>query len=449
MKFSSTLLLILFSFLYSCTDNLADVGANIQPDGDGITIGKGIFNVVTENSALDALTCFTNPDFMLLGEISDNKYGTTKAEVLAELMHPTESSNPNTVVDSAKIILTYSFRGDTVSPIQISAYEMTKRLTNPVYYTNIDANAYCDKSILLGKKIIRIKKNSTGTDTTCINLSKNDAERLFKLKEYYNNHENFMSNFKGIYLTTDFGKSTMLYLHKTTGVEGIANEILIRLYTHYTYKINNDSVQKVYKKIDYVANTEVRQLSRITHPDRSSIVLHADSNYISSPANFYTKVTIPMKTIRDSMELALGSKKRAINRALLKVEVTVPNSSVYPLPIQMVDKMVLMKKDTLNSFLISNKLFPANNFAIVSSVSSSKNATTGLTEYFYSYDLSALITNELKTNKTAEKLEMVLLPVQLMYSIYYAPKLDISAVTIKSGQNKLSPMVIKMIYSGF
>jgi hypothetical protein len=455
MKFPSILLLIFLSLLtFSCTDNLAEIGANIQPGSDDISIGTGIFNVTTKDSLINSIV--SNSSYFLLGNFTDSKYGSTRAEILAQLMHPLEPFNPGTVIDRAEIILTYSFLGDTVSPIRISIYEMNKKTflkDTTTYRTNIDPTEFCDQSILLGQKSIRIKNNTLekGTDTTHINLSKTDAERLFKLKDYYNSDADFLNNFKGIYLKSDFGASTMLYLHKTSKVEGISNEILIRLYTHYNYKLGNDTtIRNVKIQRDYPANMEVKQVNRIQHPDINTFISNNinnnDSNYISSPANIYTKVTIPLKAIRHSMDSVIGSKKRIINKALLKVEVTRPNYGLFTQPL--VGKLLLIKKDSVDYFF-NNKILLANSTsALVSSVTSALNATTNTTEYYYTYDLAKLLTAELKKAST-DKIEMLLVPVQQMYSLYYAPSSELSAVTIKSGKNKTSPMRIKMIYSGF
>jgi Domain of unknown function (DUF4270) len=452
MKLSSSLALfisILISiFITSCTDNLAEIGANIQPSNDNITVGTDTFHVSTTNLYLDSILSSSN--YFLLGNYTDKKFGSTKAEILTQLMHPNIAFDPNSQVDSAKIILTYSIQGDTLSPIRINVYEMNKNTFNfsADYYSNTKPSMYCDRSVLLGQKTIKIKNNtlSKGTDTTQIKLSKQYAQHFFDLQKYYGNHDDFLTNFKGLYLTTDFGASTMLYLHKTSGIDGIANEILIRLYTHYTYKISNDTTTYITKiQRDFPANTEVRQVNCITHPDGNILsTIPSDSNYISSPANLYTKINVPLKRIKTSMNVALGAKKRMINRALLKVEVTNPNTDLFHQPLT--GKLLLIKKDSLDYFFINKKL-PSSTYAMVSANSNAKNATTNLIEYFYTYDLASLITNELKINPNEENIEMVLIPVQQLYSSYYAPAPDISAVTIKSGQNSSSPMRIKMVYS--
>ena len=430
----------------SCTDNLADIGANIQPSNDDITIGTDTFHVSTENMYMDSILSSSN--YFLLGNYTDKKFGSTKAEILAQLRDPEEQFAPNTEVDSAKIILTYSIQGDTLSPIQINVYEMKKSTFSFTgdYYSNAKPTTYCDNSVLLGQKTIKIKNNtlSKGTDTTHIKLSKAYTNHFFDLKKYYGSHDEFLYNFKGLYLTTNFGSSTMLYLHKASGIEGISNEILIRLYTHYTYN-NGKDIVKIHR--DFPANSEVRQVNSITHPDGNILnTIPKDSNYISSPSNLYTKINIPLSRIKKSMDSALGNKKRIINRALLKVEVTNPNYDLFHQPLTA--KLLLIKKDSLNYFFINKKPL-SNTYALVSANTNAKNASTNAIEYFYSYDLASLITNELKINPDADKIEMVLVPVQQLYSSYYAPASDISSVTIKSGQNTSSPMRIKMIYSGF
>ena len=86
MKFTSSIALFFISFLiFSCTDNLAEIGANIQPSDDGIVIGTDTFHVATKNLFVDSVV--SNSNYFLLGNYTDSKYGATRAEILAQLMH--------------------------------------------------------------------------------------------------------------------------------------------------------------------------------------------------------------------------------------------------------------------------------------------------------------------------------------------------------------------------
>ncbi|MBP6662680.1 MAG: DUF4270 family protein, partial [Paludibacter sp.] len=105
MKYNSFILFFVLSFLtVSCTDNLVDVGTGIQPISDGITVGADTFHVVTEN--IDIASMSTKPDSFLLGAFYDAKYGSTQADILAQVEGPTGYKYPtNAKPDSVVLVM--------------------------------------------------------------------------------------------------------------------------------------------------------------------------------------------------------------------------------------------------------------------------------------------------------------------------------------------------------
>ena len=98
--------LVSLSF-FSCTDTITDIGKGIQPSSDTISVGKDIFHVSTKTIFVDSI--FSHPDSFLLGTFYDTKFGTIKAEILAQVNCPVGFKFPPlSVADSAKIILYYS-----------------------------------------------------------------------------------------------------------------------------------------------------------------------------------------------------------------------------------------------------------------------------------------------------------------------------------------------------
>lgn len=433
----------------SCTDNLADIGANIQPSNDDITIGTAVFPVTTENLFLDRIK--SNPIYFLLGNYTDKKYGSTKAEILAQLESTIEPFAPNTVIDDAELLLAYQFQGDTLSPIQISVYEINKKTFgyNDVLYSDTYTSSYCDKSVLLGNRLVTKKNHSSSsaTDTIQIKLSSEFATKIFKIyNDIYSNYNasqndsnriKFLEKFKGLYLTTDFGASTMLSLSRYSG-------ITLRLHTHYT-DLSGKNTVKINR--DFVANDWVRETNCISHYDKMTTTLpKSDSCYISSPSNSYIKINIPLKSIKDSMNLKLGTKKQIINKALLKVEVLGVNTGPLAQPLI---KNLLLIKTSSKERIFENKELPSDTCSLLGKLTYSQIGLTGKYEYFYSFDLAKLISKELKFNLNATNLEMELIPVELGRTGIYINAETLGAISVKSGNNNLSKMRIKMVYSGF
>jgi hypothetical protein len=470
MKFHSIVLLSLLSLLtFSCTDNLTDIGRDIRPYSDSITVGTDIFNVTTVNKDVASLT--TRQDSFLLGTFYDEKYGSIHADIMAQVKCPVGYKfHPGSVADSALVVLYYdTWFGDKYSPMEVNIYEMnlnTFDYSTP-YPTNTDPDLYCDRTINLGHRIFTAKDAYVmRADTSCIifKLSNDQLSNYFKDRifnsSYYASDDIFTDQFKGLYIKADYGTATMLNI----------KQMDLELYSHYTYtKAGADTLTTVKSVLTFPANSEVRQVNHFLYPDKTEIMAklaQRDSvNYISSPANFQTMVNIPLNRMKLRMDSGIvNNKKLTVNTAILKVQATeVDTATLAQTP---PTYLMLIKESAIDRFFSKNELF-SDTCAIMGTYTSSEIGTTGKYEYYYSFNIAALIANELKIAKTnnatpADKLEMRLIPVKVVYnssSVVTSVKQDylMSAVTIRSGNeidplsgNKVTlPMRIKVVYSGF
>jgi hypothetical protein len=441
---------------------MKDMGVSIQPTSDAINVAPDTFAIATENVFVDNM--IQRQDSFLLGSFNDAKFGTTQADILAQVNCPIGFKfPPRSQPDSAKVVLYYrTWFGDSYSPMNVNIYEMNKSTFQYTksYPSNLDPSVYTDKSILMSNMIFSAKDAlKTRIDSTSIifKLSKSFVTRFFPdtTKTYYTGESDFTNNFfKGMYITADFGTATMLNI----------SQIDLDYYFHYTYnKLGKDTV--VNNVITFPANSEVRQVNRFLHPDTTAIRQQLNAkpnvNYVSSPANIQSRVIVTLRRIKTRMATVIGNKKLILNSAIVKVEATELDSSALHLP--MVQYMLLIKEPALTNFFKTNQL-PSDTCSILASYTKSLNSTTGLYEYYYSFNIAKLIANELKNanyNKTelADKLLFRLVPVTVKYttnsstgtstltSVKQQPLM--SAVTIKSGQNSTSPMRLSMVYSGF
>ena len=106
-------------------------------------------------------------------------------------------------------------------------------------------------------------------------LRNEQFDRYFNVPESaYAALESFTDLFKGMYITSTYGSSTMLHLL----------QIDMKLYYHYTYeKMGKDTM--VNASIVYPANQEVRQLNKFVHNNLQEIMKPRDSvNYSTSVA---------------------------------------------------------------------------------------------------------------------------------------------------------------------
>jgi hypothetical protein len=95
MKSPQVFLLFLLSFLtISCVDTLTDYGSGIQPLSDKIQVGTDTFHLTTSTEKVDFI--YSKPDSFLLGNFYNAKYGSTRADILAQVNCPSDFVFPST-----------------------------------------------------------------------------------------------------------------------------------------------------------------------------------------------------------------------------------------------------------------------------------------------------------------------------------------------------------------
>jgi len=459
MKSYPIILVILFSLcVFSCKDNLTDIGTGIQPISDRIQIATDTFHLMSENVTVSSI--ISKPDSFLLGTYSNSKFGSTYAEILAQLNCPVGFIFPPTAVaDSASIVLGfYTSFGYKKSPMRVNIYEMNKKTFDysGIYHTDINPTEYVDKSSsnFLSSRIFKADDAKTlKSDSNSIKfpLSAEFVQRFFKNTDF-SSTANFLNDFKGLYITTDYGSASLLNV----------SSIYIDYYYHHTYqatKINGgDSLVTVNTFKVFIANPEVRQVNRIVHPDQATVpVPDAGVNYIASPSAWDTRVGIPLNKIQQRINDSIQSKRPNLNSAVIKVEAT--NIAVDTTKAPTTNYMLLIKESAYENFFKNNEL-PSDTCAILAAHKVSLVAnTTDVYEDYYSFDCARLIANELKIAQTkkeapADWLNMRLVPVQVAFnssSAVTSVKQDnlMSAVSIRSAKNTDSPLRLKMIFSGF
>ncbi len=457
IKFLFPLVVLLVVLFVSCDNSEDNVGIEIQPSADKITLNSDTFHLSTETTPVDHIV--SQPDSMLLGTFIDDVLGTTRADILTQLALPTlnftylDESVATTTPDSAVVTIDFdSYFGVSTSPVEISIYEMKKALNeNENYFSSIDPSLYVDfkKKLNAASELLTVRDGLTGVKNTQLSVKLSDefVQRFFtKNPSVFASQENFMNFFKGLYVTTDFGSSVMVNV----------KSLSLTLYYHYIYK--NDPIQaKIKGYHTFPANAEVVKVNRIQHPLRTLTTTPADEfNYLASPANYLTKVRIPMGRIRQRIKTA--GKQLDVNSAILKVNVQDRSkwgtSSIIPY----VSSMLLIKESDLDNFFVKHQL-PVDTASFVAMLGY-ENITATTYKYNYTFNnLNNLIENELKKNNTDEYLDMVLVPVSLVQSssssysqsvlIEVNQSTQMEAVSIYSGRNRDIPMKLEVVYSGF
>lgn len=448
--------IIAVSVILTSCKNDDSVGITIQPQEDEIIVASDTFIIESENYYVPAISA--QADSMILGEFYSAKYGTTKAELLLQIAPPIDYKFPeekyNPEPDSLVLMMYYnSWMGSSYAPLEFSIYEINKQAIdyNTQYLSNLNIGDFTDSTILMGKRLMTsidlsradsVSEDTAATPYVRYKFNQEQLDRFFNMpQEVYKNEDAFLDEFKGLYITTRYGTSTMICI----------NQVTMYLYYHYTYQKNGkDTV--VNTSIIFPSNKEVRQLNKFTHPNIEQIAICDDSlNYIKSAAGIYPKIRIPIGKMSKKIYNTIGDKQLNINAAEIIIEnIEYDKSDVY---MSNPYYLLALTTEQFDDFIKYNTIPTATD-------------TTAVIAYYsyitdsYKLDLAYFITKYLRNEMVEDDdvIEMILMPVIVETAstttgatsvTAIKPLTQLAATTIRSGKNENSPMRIKILYNGF
>ena len=186
------------------------------------------------------------------------------------------------------------------------------------YYTNINPEDYYKQSDLLGTKAYTavdlsvsdsIRKLDTYVPSVSIRLSQIKQKRNYrvqipKLTERFL-QELFPDLFSGIYVKSDYGDGTVLYISQVqmdvVSIEYVTDSITgIKLKS----KVNaeKDSIQ--YTGRTFNSTREIIQANRLANDTEAiqKCIDNSDWTYLKSPSGIFTQVTLPVSQIAEKLE---------------------------------------------------------------------------------------------------------------------------------------------------
>ena len=450
--------------LVSCGEGQA--GSSVLDDDDMIQVCVDTFKLSSAIIPCDSIISW--PDSFMLGELA-NSYGIMHADIMTQLACPEGFAYPqsdSTRIDSIVIYLCYrSCFGDDKAPLSIDVQRMDKGtfVYHNMYATNLDPRDFVSEdapSILMQPKIVVSSSNtdsiSSGNSYVHAMHSRCSDEFVewFSQKRRFTTQADFNQWFKGLYITSSFGGSTVFNI----------SDIFFRVYYSFSYlKGNRDTVVQDVK--DLYANAEVRQVNVIRYDNKNTVYeyLQKDSdlfNYVLAPANMYTRLTIPMDAMSQSITQGVGEKRPYVNMAKLRLYVgnvveskTNRMNDAWAQPVQY---MLLVKESAVTRFFM-NKELPMDTCALLASLSSLAGGSD--VKYYYEYDLSSLLTNQLRhSDSNPDVLNMVAVPVDVQSTTNsngtatitsVKQQQTLSATVIYSARNTIYPLSLEVIYSGF
>lgn len=414
MKAKYALIALLAITFWGCDDNTAGLGLGMFPGSDQNINGKlSTFDVTTESVHAGEIYAMTNVGYV--GKFTDETFGTYQAGFLAELNCPSGMTFPGvydgTALDEKKkatrvmvgddnednkdvtfirddnnkiignihtieLYLWYSsYFGDSLTACRLSVYELSENLdTEHAYYTNINPENYydhADPNSLLGTKAytavdlsVKDSIRNLSTYVPSVHVSFRDEaakeigkEIIKKANELGVNLDNkeFRKIFKGIYVKSDYGDGTVLYInqaqmnvvYKCYAVDTITGvKLQKKVAENGVYK---DSTYYGYRT--FATTREVIQANQLEN-DKAAIqncINKSEWTYLKSPAGIFTQLTLPVSQIAKKL---LGDTLNAVKLGIPIYNETSDKKFGMSTP----KNVLLIRKKYKDSFFKSNQL---------------------------------------------------------------------------------------------
>ena len=370
-----TVLVIAALTFAACDDTTEEIGGSITNKIDNINISDSAFNVTTKSIVAGAVLSRNNTG--LIGKMKDPETGNyVKGDYMTQLsVLPTfdvdtldyiKQANKGSIeADSCYLLVSYNASyGDTIAPMKVTAYEMTKPMAeDKEYYSDYDA---------FEKGWVNENNQHWSSNYNLSNTSDVKNFKIYLNKEYKKDGKKY-KNYGSYIMQTyaehpEYFKTNYKFLHnvcpgfyiKNVGGTGnmakIWNTELIFYWTrHKTIKAkdgvrDSTAVSIGYNRFD--GTEEVLQLNKIENDTKNLEQLASQQNctYLKSPAGIFTEVTLP---IEDIMK---GHEKDTLNTATISFPRLNNDNEDNPYNFATPSTILMVQKDSLQSFFEKSKL---------------------------------------------------------------------------------------------
>lgn len=457
-----TLLIVAtLTLLISCNDTLDKIGFTVQPDNDRVYVGTDTIYLSSRTVQVDSV--YSKTKYPILGEYIDPVYGTVRSDYIGEFYFPeTMEFVDGANIDSVRLTVSYtSMLGDSLAPMQLAVYNVNKQLPKGKRYTNFNPEEYSDMSSPIGTKTFTGKNNTYRTETYYSGTSIEEIkvyeintplplEIGQKFLDEYNkpnhgalqNTETFRELFPGLYVTTNFGSSTILNVNLTS----------LRVFYNYLDKGGSSEKTDTIRTKEWKLNItpEVTQINRVSNKNDQLLQPNDEGTYVKSPAGANTEITIPISQVSGKLE------NSALNLARFVVYAMPSSSKDERIKLSPPESLLLIHRDSVTTFFEKGRL-PDNITTFAATYNSSSQT--------YSFGNIAALLNyynkeHQKDNSISLDQNFQLIPVDITYtttgsSIYSQGstvataiynQMKPSATMINKKQDKLR---LDIIYSSF
>lgn len=473
-----TVLVIAALTFAACDDTTEGIGGSITNDIDNINISSAVFPVATKSMVSGAVLSRNNSG--LIGKMKDPETGNyvkgdymTQLGVLSSFDVDTvaikQANNGSIEAYGCYLLISYNANyGDTIAPMKVTAYEMTKPMAeDQEYYSDYDAfkngwvsesNQHWSSNYNLSNTSdvknfqISLNKPYTKDGKTYNNYGSYILQTYAKHPEYFKTNYKFLHNVcPGFYIKNVGGTGNMAKIWNT--------ELIFQYRRQYTTKAKDgvtDSiiVDSLYNRFD--GTEEVLQLNKIENDTENMKKLANQENctYLKSPAGIFTEVTLP---IEDIMK---GHEKDTLNTATISFPRLNNADEDNPYNFATPSTILMVQKDSLQSFFEKSKLADSRTSYTTSY------SRTGTYKNAYTFQNIANLVSAMYKNKGKSENwdKVVLVPVSIItvtqgYTTVItkinhdmalaSTRLKRGVITTDSSGKKTSPIQMKVIYSKF
>lgn len=389
-----TVLVIAALTFAACDDTTEGIGGSITNKIDNINISNSAFNVTTKSIVADSVLSRNNTG--LIGKMKDPETGNyVKGDYMTQLsVLPTfsvdtldyikQANNGSIEADSCYLLVSYNDSyGDTIAPMKVTAYEMTKPMAeDKEYYSNYDAfkegwvsenNQHWSSNYNLSNTSdvknfkIYLNKKYTKDGKTYKNYGSYIMQTYAEHPEYFKTNYKFLNNVcPGFYIKNVGGTGNMAKIWNT--------ELIFYWTRHKTINKDSTAVSIGYNRFD--GTEEVLQLNKIENDTENLKKLASKDQekctYLKSPAGIFTEVTLPIKDIMK------GHEKDTLNTATISFPRLNNENEDNPYNFATPSTILMVQKDSLQSFFEKSKLADSRTSytASYSSTGTYKNAYT-------------------------------------------------------------------------
>ena len=368
-----TVLVIAALTFAACDDTTEGIGGSITNKIDNINISNSAFNVTTKSIVADSVLSRNNTG--LIGKMKDPETGNyIKGDYMTQLsVLPTFSvdtldyikqANKGSIeADSCYLLVSYNASyGDTIAPMKVTAYEMTKPMAeDKEYYSNYDAfkegwvsenNQHWSSNYNLSNTSdvknfkIYLNKKYKKDGKTYKNYGSYIMQTYAEHPEYFKTNYKFLHNVcPGFYIKNVGGTGNMAKIWNT--------ELIFYWTRHKTIKAKDGVKDSTAVSIGYNrfnGTEEVLQLNKIENKNLEELASKQNYTYLKSPAGIITEVTLP---IEDIMK---GHEKDTLNTATISFPRLNNVDEDNPYNFATPSTILMVQKDSLQTFFEKSKL---------------------------------------------------------------------------------------------